>query len=340
MIHLGILSLDHPHATGNHLPALKYMKNRVRVAGIYHTDKASAQTWLDETGATYYSTREALLADSEISVVLVTSKNANHAQDCIAAAKAGKDILCDKPIAINVEECLQIIKAVRENNVRFLTTFPVRFNSAVQRTKQCIDEGKLGRITAIMATNHGSMYEPGVPDWVLNPAINGGGCLIDHTVHVADIIRWFTGDEFAQVKVELQKSALREYLPAEDIAVLHGTTEGGAIFQIDASWSRREDAPMWGDVTFRVVGTKGSVTLDLYNNQRMEVYADGKFDSYYPNLIVYEHGKIFEDYRAHVEDGAPLVGANDIDGLRTLELVSAGYKSAQQARTMPLVRNL
>ena len=326
MIKIGVLSLDHPHAGGNHLPALKYMKDRVCVHAIYHESYDEAKEWLDCFSAKHYQTRDDLLADPEIQAVLITSKNNRHAEDVIAAANAGKDILCDKPIAVSLEESKAMAEAVKANNVRFFVTYPVRFNESVLKAKELADSGALGEIKAIMATNHGCMYEPGVPDWVLRKAENGGGSLIDHTVHVADIIRWITKQEFTDVKAEAE-NALRNYIDAEDITVLHGRMSGGTIYQIDASWSRRKNDPVWGDVTMRIVGTKGSVFLDIYNNQYIEAFIDGEVKNYYPNLIVYEHGCIFEDYRKVIEENQPPIGADIIDGVRTIELVCAAYKS-------------
>jgi predicted dehydrogenase len=325
MVNLGVLSLDHPHAGGNHLPALKYMGDRIKVSAVFHSNREAAEPWLNIFNAKYYDNKESFLSDPEINAVLITSKNNCHAKDTVAAAEAGKDILCDKPIAITLDECALMAKAVQKNKVRFHTTFPVRFNRSVQYTKQIIDEGKLGEIKAIMATNHGCMYEPGAPAWVMTKAENGGGSLIDHTVHVADIIRWITKDEFSDVFAQTQH-ALRDYIETEDIAVLHGHLESGVIYQIDASWSRRKNDVAWGDVGIRIVGTKGSVTLDIYNNQAIELSIDGNRRSLYPNLIVYEHGKIFDDYIAAF-NGKPSIGAGLVDGLRTIELVYAAYES-------------
>ena len=80
-----------------------------------------------------------------------------------------------------------------------MTTYPLRFHPAIQEVKQKIDTGEFGEIQAIMATNHGCMYDPGVPEWVKNPQKNGGGCIIDHTVHVADVMRYLTGEEFESI---------------------------------------------------------------------------------------------------------------------------------------------
>lgn len=339
MLKLGIISLDHPHSRGNHIPALLYMKDRVRVTAIYHDDAEFARPWTEMLHAKYYDSRDALLADPEVQAVLVTSTNDRHAGDCIAAAYAKKDIFCDKPIATHVSDGIRIAQAVRENHVDFMTTFPVRFNRAVLRAKKMIEEGVLGAIQAIMATNHGCMYEPGVPGWVLDPQKNGGGCIVDHTVHVADLMRWFTGEEFSTVYAEA-RGGLRPYVQAEEIAVMHGVMSKGTLYQIDASWSRRPEDPMWGDVTIRIVGEKGGISLDLYNNQRMEIYTGGEVQLHYPNLVARDHGDIFDDYLQHVNAGAALVGANELDGLRTIELVAAAYESVRQKKAVPVKQSV
>lgn len=338
MVRLGILSLDHPHSRGNHIPALKYMQDRLPVTAIFHPDAEFAKPWVEQFHAAYCSSREELLSNPQVDAVLITSTNDRHMEDCIAAAQAGKAIFCDKPIATSVADGVKIVQAVRACGVPFMTTFPVRFNRAVLQAKALIDSGKLGRIQAISATNHGCMYEPGAPSWVLDPKRNGGGCIIDHTVHVADLIRWLTGEEFSTVRA-YAKHALHDNITAEDIAVLQGTMSKGAIYQIDTSWSRRPKDPMWGDVTLRIVGERGGAFLDLYNNQRMELYVDGALEMQYPNLVAKEHGDIFDDYLHHVEQGTPMLGADVIDGLRTIELAYAAYQSLDEGKQVAVVQN-
>lgn len=338
MIQLGIISLEHPHATGNHLPSLKYMQECIKVIGIYHPNQEEAVPWLQELKSSYYESIHNLLSEDRMDAVLITSKNVDHAADAITAAKAKKDIFCDKPIALTVNEALQIVSAVKANNIKFMTTFPVRYNAAVRKIKHLIDTHVFGKITAIMATNHGCMYEPSVPAWVMNPKENGGGCLIDHTVHVADIIRWWTNEEFDDVRAEIQQASLRSHLPAEDVAVLHGQLTNGAIYQIDASWNRRENDPFWGDVTFRIVGTKASAYVDIYNTQKIEVYDDSGITNYYPNQIIFEHGQIFRDYLMHKSQNKSMICANEVDGLRTIELVEAAYKSAKVGEKVMVTR--
>ncbi|MGA2379081.1 MAG: Gfo/Idh/MocA family oxidoreductase [Spirochaetia bacterium] len=335
IIRLGVISLEHPHATGNHFPALDNIQHVVKVAAIAHDNKKECEEWLHRYGATYYKSRDELLQDKSIDAVLVTSRNCDHARDSVAAAKARKDILCDKPIAISLEENLALVRACRDNHVRFITTYPLRFHPAITEIQNRIKQGDFGDIEAIMATNHGCMYEPGAPEWVKDPLTNGGGCIIDHTVHVADIIRFLTGKEFINVRT-YAKSALSG-IKAEDIAVCHGELDGGAVYQIDCSWSRKPSDPPWGDVTMRIIGTKGCASLDLYNNYRIEAFTPSGIEYRYPNALSKQHGMIFLDYQKEKATGEKSTNADETDGLRTMELVFASYESVK-ADTVASVR--
>ena len=88
----------------------------------------------------------------------------------------------------------------------------------------------------------------------------------------------------------------------------------------------------------RVVGTKGSATLDLYNNQRIELYGAEGVRFTFPNHLCREHGEIFLDYLAARERGGRMIGANELDGLRTIELVFAAYEAARSGRAVAVER--
>lgn len=335
MIKIGILSIEHPHTCGAHIPALEMMQDRVKVVAMYNPDLDALRPWAELFKADMCRTKEELLAREDIQAVLITSPNASHVDDAVMAARAGKDIFCDKPISLNAEQSKRLYDEIEACGVKYLTTFPVRFNPSLQKIKRQIEDGEFGRIVAILATNHGCAYDPGAPDWVYDIAVNGGGCIIDHTVHVADIIRWLTGSEFKDVKA-VSTNMLRE-IPAEDLAVMHGHLENGVVFQIDPSWSRRGENPMWGDVTFRIIGTEGSARLDLYNNQRIDIFDSCGMNAIFPNSLTHSHGEVFLDYY-RVKEGLSedYVGADHVDGIRAVELVEAAYASVKSGQYEPV----
>lgn len=324
-INLGIISLEHPHAVGNHIPALDHLHDIINVLAIADSDTQRCIPFIHKYDAIYYPCRDELLADENIDAVLITSRNCNHSEDVIAAARAGKDIFCDKPIATTLADTLAIVDAIKTFGVKFITTFPVRFHPAVQELRALVDSGELGDIVAMMATNHGCMYAPGTPPWVCDPKSNGGGCIIDHTVHVADVIRYLTGFEFGNVQA-VASTGLHD-IQAEDIAVLQGRMTNGALFQIDCSWSRKATDPLWGDVTFRMVGTHGAASLNLYNNSKLEIFSPEGVEYRYHDTLCHQHAMIYMDYYKVKTTGAEGINADAIDGLRTMELVFAAYES-------------
>ena len=336
-IRLGVISIEHPHSTFNHFIPLQKSGHSVKLVAIADPNRAACEPWLKEFGADYYADRDEMLANPDIDAVLVTSQNWQHSEDTIAAANAGKDVLCDKPIATNIEDTLAMVEACQKNKVRFITTYPCRFQPPILRLKGLIDSGDLGEIQAIMATNHGCMYDPGAPEWVQDPKLNGGGCIIDHTVHVGDMIRWLTGQEYATAQT-FAASTLRG-IKGEDIASTHGTMTGGTVFQIDCSWSRKGSDPMWGDVLIRIVGTKGSVSMDLYNNEAIQVLTADGVEFRYTCGIFHQHAMVFYDYQAERTTGVKGLNADEIDGLRTMELVFASYESLKTGKEVTIKRN-
>ncbi|WP_428771722.1 Gfo/Idh/MocA family oxidoreductase [Treponema sp. HNW] len=327
---LAILSLDHPHAEGNHIPALQKMQQFIQVKRIYSTNKKKACPWCRVFGAAHSDNLKEVLSDPDIDAVLITSKNNEHTELIKMAAEYGKDIFCDKPIVTEEKDLKIIAETVNKNHIMFITTYPVRLHPSVLEAKKIISKNKIGKIRAIMATNHGCMYTPKTPDWVKNPKQNGGGSIMDHTVHVADTIRFLTGREFKDI-MTVASSSLQN-IEAEDISVSHGTLDDGSIFQIDSSWSRKADDPVWGDVTFKIVGEKGVIWLDLYNNNCIEIFSGNKIEKLYPNSLLHQHGLIFYEYVKQKNWRKKSQNADLIDGIRTMELVFASYSSVKTGK--------
>ena len=335
---LAILSLEHPHATGNHIPALQRMQDFIWIKTIYDKDPKRAAPWCSYLNATYSNNLKDILTDSDIDAVLITSKNNEHTQFIKEAAQYGKDIFCDKPIVTQEKDLKVIADIINKNHIIFTTTYPVRLHPAILEIKKVIEEGRIGNLSAIMATNHGCMYTPQTPDWVKDPKQNGGGSIIDHTVHVADTIRFLTGKEFSNITTFASSSL--QHINAEDISVSHGTLEDGTLFQIDSSWSRKADDPVWGDVTFRIVGEKGVIWLDLYNNNYIEIFSGNKIEKLYPNSLLHQHGLIFYEYIKQKEWGKKSNNADLFDGIRTMELVFASYKSLKKGKKAAIKKNI
>ncbi|UUZ95445.1 Gfo/Idh/MocA family oxidoreductase [Paenibacillus sp. P25] len=165
---IGIISFAHMHAL-SYAQALQEL-GEVEIAGIADENEARGRKYAEQFGTAFYADYNDLL-EQELDGVIVTSENAKHREHVIAAAKAGKHILCEKPLSTNVKDAQEMIDVCREHGVLLQTAFPVRFHPAIRRAKQMIEEGRVGRILAVKGTNHGQ--NPG--GWFVDPALSGGG---------------------------------------------------------------------------------------------------------------------------------------------------------------------
>lgn len=315
---VGIISFAHMHANG-YAKALLQIEN-VSLAGIYDDDLERGQKAAVEFGTVFFSNLNDLLHESD--AVVVTSENVKHHQHVMAAAKAGKPILCEKPLATSVQDAEEMIKECQEHQVLLQTSFPVRFNASVMRAKQMIEEGIVGRILAIKGTNRGT--NPG--GWFVQRELSGGGAMIDHTVHVVDLMRWFMNAEVKEVYAEVDN--LLSQSKIDDCGILSLEFDNGVFATLDFSWSRNKTFPTWGDVTMEIVGTLGTLTVDA-TAQRLHLYSDErgyKYEHWGENMDL----MLVRDFLYSVRLGKE-PSITGLDGLLAVETALAGYESARRS---------
>ena len=132
-----------------------------------------------------------------------------------------------------------------------------------RRAREVVRSGGIGRVLAVNGTNHGQ-----IPDgWFLDPELSGGGALMDHTVHVADTLRWLLDAEARSVYAEV--GSFFGATGIDDGAILTVELEGGPVADgtfatVDPSWSRGDGFPTWGDFTLRITGTSGVLDVDPF----------------------------------------------------------------------------
>jgi len=316
---IGIISFAHMHAY-SYAQAVSQLPD-VELAGIADEDQVRGKQAAERFQTVFFSQYEDLLA-SGIDAVIVTSENAKHREHVVAAAKAGKHVLCEKPLATTISDAEAMIQACRENNVMLKTAFPVRYNTSIARVKQIVQEGKLGRIIAFKGTNRGK--NPG--GWFVDKEKSGGGAVIDHTVHVVDIMRWLLGVEVREVYAEVAYQRVND-APIDDCGILTMEFENGVFATLDCSWSRNKTYPTWGDVTLEIVGTDGTITVDAFA-QKIDLYSDETGHSYHYWGDDMDSG-LLQDFVDSVRTGTgPKITGED--GLRAVEVALAAYQSAEK----------
>lgn len=326
-LRIGVISFAHMHAH-SYARAVCALPDAVLV-GVADDDESRGREAAGQYGAAYFSDFEKLL-ESGLDAVIVCSENARHREHVIASAQAGVDVLCEKPIATTAADGVEMIRACRAAGVTLATAFPVRHASPVVRAKQLVDEGKVGKVLAVKATNHGRM--PG--GWFIEHGLSGGGAVIDHTVHVADLLRWILEDEFKSVYAEIDT---RFYdFDIDDCGTLALEMDKGVFATLDPSWSRPRAYPTWGDVTMEIVGTHGVLSVDVFaqylveaSNLQGTVLHRGWGDNADLALVA--------DFVSAVRDGRR-PAADGVDGLRALEVALGAYESARLGKAVTLNR--
>lgn len=316
-VRFGIISFAHMHAA-SYARALNEIPG-AELIGIYDNNRDRGLSAAATYNTDYYQCLRDLL-DTDIHAVIVCSENARHRDECIQAAKAGKHVLCEKPIATTSEDGVAMIEECKREGVILATAFPVRHAPSVVRAKGVIDSGAIGQVIAVNATNHGRM--PG--GWFIDRKLSGGGAVLDHTVHVADLLRWFLKDEVKTVYAEVDTRM--HDIDIDDCGMLLMEFHSGVFATLDPSWSRPKSYPTWGDVTMEIVGTDGVISLDVFAQVLVEANdSDGKvlYRNWGDNMDLF----LVRDFIQAVNQGQK-PAASGFDGLKALEIALAAYESA------------
>ena len=316
-IGVGMISFDHIHAK-SYAGCFNEIE-KCCLVGIADRDEARGKE-MARAYSTEYMSMDELLGIESVDSVCICSANSRHREDLFKAAEAGKNVMVEKPIATTIADAKDMIDKCRKEGVFLQVAFVMRYSPIVLEAKAAIDSGSVGEILAMSGTNHGSM--PG--GWFIERELSGGGALIDHTVHVADLMNWFVGGPAREVYARGGEH-LHEGLGIDDSGFVLIRYDR-AVGSIDPSWSRPEGYPIWGDVKMRVFGSEATIEVDGFSqniglSKRGEGY---KLLGYGSNVNLYTCRDLVESTANHTEPRS-----TGEDGLRALEIALAAYRSIE-----------
>ncbi|GAA1128667.1 Gfo/Idh/MocA family oxidoreductase [Arthrobacter flavus] len=334
-LRVAILSFAHTHAQGYAAVLKNYPGVELLASdpGDHPEGELRGAALAQQLGLPYVDTYEELFAWSP-DAVIITSENTNHRADVELAASHGAHILCEKPLATTVSDARAMIAACEDARVNLMVAYPVRFSSAFDRLKKTNDAGHLGRLLSIRGSNNGKL--PREREWFTQPALSGGGALVDHVVHIADLLDALMGSSVTSVTAVANQILYSDRAEAETGGLVNLTYENGTIASIDCSWSEPDSAPTWGGLKINVAGTKGSVDVDFFGPRiRGLETSTGKPVElpYSPNL----DATLLESFLTSVRTGHQAQPDGYV-GLRTLEIVTAAQRSIQTGETISLPR--
>jgi predicted dehydrogenase len=299
-----------------------------RLVGVHDTDPLLAHSVADDFGAPCVSDAEELVARPDVRAVVVCSPTDEHRRHVELAAAHGRHVLSEKPLATTLADAQAMLAVTEAAGVQLHVAFVSRFLPQVRRVKAALAGGTLGSLVGARAGNRGRPpLPPHYPAWITTPQHSGGGALIDHSVHLVDVLRHLTGREVQAVAAETGE--LLWSAGVEDCALLSLRLDGGAVAGLDPSWSVPADNPWDYDFFLRLVTTAGSVDLD--DTSEAVRVVSGHLG---PGLRLLGFGEdpdaaMIEAFVASVRAGEPVPpSASGTDGLRALEVALAGYASA------------
>lgn len=332
MIKIGILSFAHHHGEA-HIPNLRRSRD-VELIGVADDDPGRGWALAAQHGTRFFNSYEELL-DAKPDGVIICTENNRHRPLVEMAAERGVHTLCEKPLATTLEDAGAIMDACEKAGVFLMPAFNLRFSAPLLEIKARLDHGDFGDVYCFNATNQGELPTK-YRGWFVDPELAGGGAIMDHTVHLVDIMRWFLGSE-----VETMYARSNRIFHADEVRVETGalemlTFENGAFATIDASWSRPQYWPTWGGLGFEMVTQRGAVIVDAFR-QNLDVYRhEWQSSKWLPWGSDSNQAMIEEFVSAIREDRPPRV--TGVDGLRALEATLAAYESDRTGQTVQVKR--
>jgi myo-inositol 2-dehydrogenase/D-chiro-inositol 1-dehydrogenase/scyllo-inositol 2-dehydrogenase (NAD+) len=308
-----------------------------KMVAVSDTVEESARTAASELGIdAWYTDYRQALENRTVDAVIVVTPTKFHHNIVTEAARAGKHILCEKPMAMSREECQRMIDAAQENKVKLQIGFMRRFDANFRRAKEIVDSGEIGEVVSVKSLTRG----PSTPQEWMYDIRKSNGPLAEVNSHDIDTLRWFTGSEavslYAMAGNYRCKDAREQYPDFYDTVLMNVRMRNGMMGNIDGA----QGVQYGYDARVDILGTNGSVhiggltggtTLTYTKNHRMS--AD----------VIRSWTNLF--YEAYVNEDIGFIGAiredrepevRGVDGMMAVDIVRAGNESIQTGQIIYL----
>jgi predicted dehydrogenase len=244
MIKIGVIGCG-KIAQVRHIP--EYADNNdAQLAGYYDLNFSRAADLVKKYGGKAYTSVQELLSDGDIDAVSVCTANYSHAEITIAALKAGKHVLCEKPMATTLQDCEAMVKTARDASRFLMLGHNQRLAKAHVKAKELIESGLIGDIVSFRTTfGHGGpetwSVDPGQNVWFFDKNKAAMGAMADLGIHKTDVLHFLTGQTVVETTARLltvdKRDANGALIGVDDNAICIYRLSGGAIGTMTASWT-------------------------------------------------------------------------------------------------------
>jgi predicted dehydrogenase len=296
-------------------------------------------------GVPYYTKENDLINDPQVEALYIATPTYLHHSQTLKAARAGKHILCEKPMAMNLNQAEEMIRVCEENKVKLTLGYMMRYHSHHRRIKELIDEEALG--TLIMGRAQLTCWYPPMEGvWRQRPELGGGGSLIDMGTHCIDLLEMFMGKV---VEVFSYTGHLVQDYPVEDTAAVLLKFKSGAVGVVDNHFNIPDAS---SENRLEIYGSRGSILARGTIGQDSSGWMVGRIEK---EVAGYQAAQRREEvreeeikveqvniYQAEIEDFSGCI-LRDTEpsfppelGLRNLKIALCAYESARKRKPVRL----
>ncbi len=285
------------------------------------------KSWAEAHDVPQHTTNlQAALADDAAGAVYVSSTNEKHYAQAMAAIAAGKHVLCEKPLAMTLDEAGDMVGAAEAAGVVFGTNHHLRCSGSHRAVRELIAKGRIGRVLSLRI-HHAVHLPESLQGWRINSAKAGGGVIPDITVHDADVARFLLEEDPKSVVAQMAASGMGDGV--EDSAMSVWSMPSGAMVMAHESFTHK-----FAGTGFEVHGEEGSIFADGVMTQQPVgsielVTADGREPILFSDHSLYVQG--VSDFLAAVE-GKGRPAADGPDGIKSLAVAMAVKEAAASGR--------
>ncbi len=323
-----------------HAKAISELEGCRLVAG-FDSYGERAKKFAEDHACRGYEDIDRFLADPELDIVTIATPSGLHLDGAVAAAKAGKHVIVEKPLEITKARCQEIIDVCASQGVKLTGVFPSRFHNAPILIKKAIEDGRFGKVVMADAQvkwfRTQAYYDSGA--WRGTWKYDGGGALMNQSIHAIDLLQWFMG-EVSEVSA-FTGTLSHERIEVEDTAVAVLRFKNGAMGVIEGTTSAYPGFLK----RIEILGTKGSAVMEEESIIKWQFEQElpedaGIRDRYLhgtatgggaadPKAIGYHgHKKLFESFVKSVSENAAVEITGE-SAAKAVEIIEAIYRSAQ-----------